>query len=292
MSWRHAVLRLEGATWLLEDVGSTNGTFLGAQRVQRVEITQDCVLRLGHPEDGQRLWCSPAAPAPAGHGHRVALGGPGRPYRGGRAPRSRPRRPPRPGPPRRPRRGQASRSPRRPAAPSPPASPRPAGRPHGAKRARPRRRPTGMRQPGDARPEPAARHVEPAPAVPAGHGARRARRRPLTRSRPRIVGVEHRPPAQRDHAAAHPGAADRARYRQRGRRLRPERLPLPRRAAPVEPRRVRDRRPGQPQRHVRQRPAGDLRPGDRGRHHRHRAGHVPSRRRRNCRSSSTPATSR
>jgi ABC transport system ATP-binding/permease protein len=63
VSWRHAVLRLEGTTWLLEDVGSTNGTFVGAQRVQRVEITNDCVLRLGHPEDGQRLWCSVAAPA-------------------------------------------------------------------------------------------------------------------------------------------------------------------------------------------------------------------------------------
>src|SRR5215471_6839772 len=62
VSWRHAVIRLEGATWLLEDAGSTNGTFLGPQRVQRVEITQDCVLRLGHPEDGQRLWCSPAPP--------------------------------------------------------------------------------------------------------------------------------------------------------------------------------------------------------------------------------------
>jgi ABC transport system ATP-binding/permease protein len=62
VSWRHAVLRLEGTTWLLEDAGSTNGTFLGAQRVQRVEITEDCVLRLGHPDDGQRLWCSVAAP--------------------------------------------------------------------------------------------------------------------------------------------------------------------------------------------------------------------------------------
>src|SRR5215831_680575 len=62
VSWRHAVLRLEGATWLLEDAGSANGTFLGAQRVQRVEITKDCVLRLGHPEDGQRLWCSPGPP--------------------------------------------------------------------------------------------------------------------------------------------------------------------------------------------------------------------------------------
>jgi len=62
VSWRHAVLRIEGATWLLEDAGSTNGTFLGAQRVQRVEIKEDCVLRLGHPEDGQRVWCSPAPP--------------------------------------------------------------------------------------------------------------------------------------------------------------------------------------------------------------------------------------
>jgi ABC-type multidrug transport system ATPase subunit len=62
VSWRHAVLRLEGATWLLEDVGSTNGTFLGSERVKRVQITKDCVLRLGHPDDGQRLWCSIAAP--------------------------------------------------------------------------------------------------------------------------------------------------------------------------------------------------------------------------------------
>jgi len=62
VSWQHAVLRIEGTTWLLEDVGSTNGTFLGAQRVRRVEITKDCVLRLGHPDDGQRLWCSVAAP--------------------------------------------------------------------------------------------------------------------------------------------------------------------------------------------------------------------------------------
>src|ERR1700728_3346323 len=62
VSWRHAVLRLEGSTWLLEGVGSTNGTFLGTERVKRVEITKDCVLRLGHPDDGQRLWCSIPAP--------------------------------------------------------------------------------------------------------------------------------------------------------------------------------------------------------------------------------------
>jgi ABC transport system ATP-binding/permease protein len=67
VSWRHAVLRLEGTTWLLEDLGSTNGTFVGSQKVQRVEITGDCVVRLGHPEDGQRLWCSVAEPPKPAH---------------------------------------------------------------------------------------------------------------------------------------------------------------------------------------------------------------------------------
>ena len=52
VSWRHAVLRADGNCWLLEDNGSTNGTFLGTRRVGRVEITQNCVLRLGHPDDG------------------------------------------------------------------------------------------------------------------------------------------------------------------------------------------------------------------------------------------------
>jgi ABC transport system ATP-binding/permease protein len=64
VSWRHAVLRIEGSSWLLEDLGSTNGIFLGAQRVRRMEITKDCVLRLGHPDDGQRLWCSVVSPRP------------------------------------------------------------------------------------------------------------------------------------------------------------------------------------------------------------------------------------
>src|ERR1700729_3017215 len=79
VSWRHAVLRLEGATWLLEDVGSTNGTFLGTERVKRVEITKDCVLRLGHPDDGQRLWCSIAGPPREATALAPPLHHPGRP---------------------------------------------------------------------------------------------------------------------------------------------------------------------------------------------------------------------
>ena len=67
VSWNHAVLRLEHDCWLLEDHSSTNGTFMDTRRVHRVQITDACLLRLGHPEDGAAVVCSvaPAAPAPA-----------------------------------------------------------------------------------------------------------------------------------------------------------------------------------------------------------------------------------
>src|SRR5215475_82715 len=72
VSWRHAVLRQEGNNWLLEDVGSTNGTFQGRDRVQRVTISGSCAVRLGHPDDGPAMSCSVAAP------ERQADGAPGR----------------------------------------------------------------------------------------------------------------------------------------------------------------------------------------------------------------------
>src|SRR6266571_4856317 len=63
VSWRHAVLRQDGNAWLLEDVGSTNGTFQGRDRVQRITISGSCAVRLGHPDDGPAMSCSVAAPA-------------------------------------------------------------------------------------------------------------------------------------------------------------------------------------------------------------------------------------
>jgi ABC-type multidrug transport system ATPase subunit/pSer/pThr/pTyr-binding forkhead associated (FHA) protein len=65
VSWRHGVLRLEGDTWILEDVGSTNGTYVGPQRVDRFSIAADCVVRLGNPDDGPVLRCMPQLPPPA-----------------------------------------------------------------------------------------------------------------------------------------------------------------------------------------------------------------------------------
>jgi ABC-type multidrug transport system ATPase subunit len=43
-------------------VGSTNGTFLGSSKVHRCEINSDCVLRLGHPDDGPVVLCWIIAP--------------------------------------------------------------------------------------------------------------------------------------------------------------------------------------------------------------------------------------
>ena len=68
VSWHHAVLRLERDFWLLEDSGSTNGTFVGADRVRQVPITGNCLVRLGHPEDGPPVSCS-LGRSPAGRGN-------------------------------------------------------------------------------------------------------------------------------------------------------------------------------------------------------------------------------
>ncbi len=59
VSWHHATLRHEQDNWILEDAGSTNGTFIGTQRTDRVTISSNCVIRLGNPEDGPVLRCEP-----------------------------------------------------------------------------------------------------------------------------------------------------------------------------------------------------------------------------------------
>jgi ABC-type multidrug transport system ATPase subunit len=74
VSWRHAQLLVAAGQWLIQDAGSTNGTFSDGQPVLRMRITGTVQFRLGHPEDGPLLSCSvPAAglaaadPAPPTH---------------------------------------------------------------------------------------------------------------------------------------------------------------------------------------------------------------------------------
>jgi len=78
VSWRHAVLRQDGNTWLLEDAGSTNGTFQGKDRVQRVAIAGSCAVRLGHPDDGPAMSCSVSAPARPAEGAQAGRAQPTR----------------------------------------------------------------------------------------------------------------------------------------------------------------------------------------------------------------------
>jgi ABC-type multidrug transport system ATPase subunit len=59
VSWKHGVLRVEREGWVLEDTGSTNGTFLGSSRVNRIAIDAVCVVRLGNVEDGPILRFEP-----------------------------------------------------------------------------------------------------------------------------------------------------------------------------------------------------------------------------------------
>ncbi len=55
VSWRHASLRWGGRGWLLEDVGSTNGSYVEGQRVHQIEIGPGSVVYLGNATDGPQL---------------------------------------------------------------------------------------------------------------------------------------------------------------------------------------------------------------------------------------------
>ena len=71
VSWKHGVLRIDDGQWIFEDI-SRNGTFLGSERIDRVAVGNDCVLRLGSVEDGPILRCTAetaSAPSPVTPGH-------------------------------------------------------------------------------------------------------------------------------------------------------------------------------------------------------------------------------
>ncbi|UQA96210.1 ABC transporter ATP-binding protein/permease [Streptomyces halobius] len=64
VSWRHATVRWAGRGWIIEDHGSTNGTYVQGQRIHQMEIAPGSVVHLGNATDGPRVSLS-AAGAPA-----------------------------------------------------------------------------------------------------------------------------------------------------------------------------------------------------------------------------------
>ncbi|WP_264927574.1 FHA domain-containing protein [Streptomyces sp. A012304] len=65
VSWRHATVSFNGRGWVLEDHGSTNGTYAQGQRIQQVEIGPGSVVHLGNATDGPRVSLTGAAAAVA-----------------------------------------------------------------------------------------------------------------------------------------------------------------------------------------------------------------------------------
>lgn len=71
VSWRHATVRWGGRGWVIEDHGSTNGTYVQGQRIHQMEIGPGSTVHLGNATDGPRLNLA-AAGAGAGVGAPAA----------------------------------------------------------------------------------------------------------------------------------------------------------------------------------------------------------------------------
>ncbi|MEV6174748.1 FHA domain-containing protein [Streptomyces sp. NPDC051954] len=65
VSWRHATISWGGRSWVIEDHGSTNGTFVQGQRVHQMEIGPGSAVHLGNATDGPCLKASGTAAAVA-----------------------------------------------------------------------------------------------------------------------------------------------------------------------------------------------------------------------------------
>ncbi|MEU9114239.1 FHA domain-containing protein [Streptomyces sp. NPDC048483] len=66
VSWRHATVRWSGRSWIIEDHGSTNGTYVQGQRIHQMEIGPGSAVHLGNATDGPRISLSAAAAPAAG----------------------------------------------------------------------------------------------------------------------------------------------------------------------------------------------------------------------------------
>ncbi|MER8073600.1 FHA domain-containing protein [Streptomyces sp. NPDC094034] len=61
VSWRHATISWGNRGWVIEDHGSTNGTYVQGRRVQQSEIGPGSAVHLGNATDGPRLSLTGAA---------------------------------------------------------------------------------------------------------------------------------------------------------------------------------------------------------------------------------------
>ncbi|MFM9697214.1 ABC transporter ATP-binding protein/permease [Streptomyces europaeiscabiei] len=87
VSWRHATISFGGRSWVIEDHGSTNGTFAQGQRIHQLEIGPGSAVHLGNATDGPRLNLSgTAAPVAQPQQQPYAAQGASAGYAGQQAP--------------------------------------------------------------------------------------------------------------------------------------------------------------------------------------------------------------
>lgn len=78
VSWRHATISWNGRSWVIDDHGSTNGTFVHGQRVHQTEVGPGSAVHLGNATDGPRVSLSGTAASVAQQQPYAAQGaGPG-----------------------------------------------------------------------------------------------------------------------------------------------------------------------------------------------------------------------
>lgn len=86
VSWRHATISYSGRSWVIEDHGSTNGTFVQGQRIHQLEIGPGSAVHLGNATDGPRVSLSGSAASVAQPQQPYAAQGASAGYAGQQAP--------------------------------------------------------------------------------------------------------------------------------------------------------------------------------------------------------------
>ncbi|HEX4970179.1 MAG TPA: sulfate permease [Steroidobacteraceae bacterium] len=67
VSWQHAVLSHDGGTCVIEDLGSSNGTFVGAERIRRQVLNAGEIVRIGPYELALQLQATPSPTSASEH---------------------------------------------------------------------------------------------------------------------------------------------------------------------------------------------------------------------------------
>ncbi|MFE3887204.1 FHA domain-containing protein [Streptomyces lydicus] len=86
VSWRHATVRWAGHSWIIEDQGSTNGTYVQGRRIHQMEVGPGTSVHLGNATDGPRVSLSAGAQAADAFGAQAARAPQQQPAQGWQAP--------------------------------------------------------------------------------------------------------------------------------------------------------------------------------------------------------------